>query len=195
MPGDIAYNKMRAWQGAMGYRSIEELLAQRTLLSARDASTNQGISLPVPDTCVRQEANDGHMVLPRINGACEPEHFKRIYTCVPPPDEQAAIVRYLDYVDRRIRRYIRAKQKLIELLESRSRPSSTAPSPAASTPMCPSRPPASSGWGMCPRIGSVATQDRIRWLDHSRLSDRSVPNGKYRCLGQYDDHRCVGDDY
>jgi len=36
---------------------------------------------------------------------------------LPPADEQAAIVRFLDYVDRRIRRYIRAKQKLIKLLE------------------------------------------------------------------------------
>ena len=36
---------------------------------------------------------------------------------LPPLDEQAAIVRYLDHVDRRISRYIRAKQRLIELLE------------------------------------------------------------------------------
>lgn len=36
---------------------------------------------------------------------------------LPPLPEQAAIVRYLDFVDRRIRRYIRAKQKLIKLLE------------------------------------------------------------------------------
>ncbi len=35
----------------------------------------------------------------------------------PPLPEQAAIARYLDYADRRIRRYIRAKQKLIKLLE------------------------------------------------------------------------------
>ena len=35
----------------------------------------------------------------------------------PPADEQAAIVRFLDHADRRIRRYIRAKQKLIKLLE------------------------------------------------------------------------------
>ena len=34
-----------------------------------------------------------------------------------PPAEQAAIVRFLDHADRRIRRYIRAKQKLIKLLE------------------------------------------------------------------------------
>ena len=36
---------------------------------------------------------------------------------LPPLPEQAAIVRYLDHADRRIRRYIRAKQKLITLLE------------------------------------------------------------------------------
>ena len=36
---------------------------------------------------------------------------------VPPVSEQAAIVRFLDHADQRIRRYIRAKQKLITLLE------------------------------------------------------------------------------
>jgi type I restriction enzyme, S subunit len=36
---------------------------------------------------------------------------------LPPSPEQAAIVRFLDHVDRRIRRYIRSKQKLIKLLE------------------------------------------------------------------------------
>ena len=36
---------------------------------------------------------------------------------LPSLSEQAAIVRFLDYADRRIRRYIRAKQKLITLLE------------------------------------------------------------------------------
>ncbi len=35
---------------------------------------------------------------------------------VAPPAEQAAIVRFLDYTDRRIRRYIRSRQKLIKLL-------------------------------------------------------------------------------
>jgi len=36
---------------------------------------------------------------------------------VPPADDAAAIVRFLDYVDRRTRRYIRAQRKLIALLE------------------------------------------------------------------------------
>ncbi len=36
---------------------------------------------------------------------------------LPPLPEQAAIVRFLDHADRRIRRYIRTRQKLIALLE------------------------------------------------------------------------------
>ena len=45
------------------------------------------------------------------------EKFGALLAPVPPLPEQAAIVRFLDYADRRIRRYIRAKQKLIALLE------------------------------------------------------------------------------
>ncbi len=37
-------------------------------------------------------------------------------TPIPPEDEQTAIVRFLDHIDRRTRRYIHAKQKLIALL-------------------------------------------------------------------------------
>jgi type I restriction enzyme S subunit len=36
---------------------------------------------------------------------------------LPPADEQSAIVRFLDHADRRIRGYIRAKQKLIKLFD------------------------------------------------------------------------------
>ena len=43
--------------------------------------------------------------------------LKRLAMPLPPVPEQAAIARFLDYADRRIQRYIRAKQKLITLLE------------------------------------------------------------------------------
>ncbi len=45
------------------------------------------------------------------------EKFSTLGIPVPPYPEQAAIVRFLDYIDHRIRRYIRAKKKLITLLE------------------------------------------------------------------------------
>ena len=43
--------------------------------------------------------------------------IKRMPVLVPPKDEQSGIVRFLDHADRRIKRYINAKQKLIKLLE------------------------------------------------------------------------------
>lgn len=43
--------------------------------------------------------------------------LKRLVLPLPPLPEQAAIVRFLDHASRRIRHYIRAKQKLIRLLE------------------------------------------------------------------------------
>ena len=43
--------------------------------------------------------------------------LKHLWLPLPPLAEQQAIVRYLDYVDRRIRRYVAAKRKLIALLE------------------------------------------------------------------------------
>jgi type I restriction enzyme S subunit len=43
--------------------------------------------------------------------------IKDVVIPLPPLDEQAAIVKFLDYMDRRIRRYVGAKKKLIKLLE------------------------------------------------------------------------------
>jgi type I restriction enzyme, S subunit len=43
-------------------------------------------------------------------------HFKRMPVAVPPPDEQAAIVRFLDWANGRMERAIRAKRKVIALL-------------------------------------------------------------------------------
>ena len=45
------------------------------------------------------------------------EKFGALRVPIPPLSEQNAIVRFLDHADRRIRRYIRGKQKLIALLE------------------------------------------------------------------------------
>lgn len=45
-----------------------------------------------------------------------PEYFLRIPVLLPPPNEQAAIVRFLDWANGRLERAIRAKRKVIALL-------------------------------------------------------------------------------
>ena len=47
--------------------------------------------------------------------------IKSVWVPFPPPPEQAAIVRFLDDADRRIRRHIRAKEKLLALVEEQKR--------------------------------------------------------------------------
>lgn len=51
-----------------------------------------------------------------LRNTIPPSRFLGTKTPVPPPDEQAAIARILDHADRRIRRYIGAKRRLIALL-------------------------------------------------------------------------------
>jgi type I restriction enzyme S subunit len=45
-----------------------------------------------------------------------PDELRGLGVFLPPPDEQAAIVRFLDHANRRIQRYIRAKQRLLDLI-------------------------------------------------------------------------------
>jgi type I restriction enzyme S subunit len=52
-----------------------------------------------------------------VRSTLGPRDLLELPLVVPPLPEQHAITRYLDHVDRRIRRYIRARQKLIALLE------------------------------------------------------------------------------
>ena len=91
-----------------------------------------------------------------VNG----EKYANSPLSLPPLPEQAAIVRYLDHVDRRVQRYIRAKQKLIALLEEQKQAVIHRPSPAGSTsepagPTRPTRTPAWSGWGRCRSTGRL----------------------------------------
>ena len=116
--GDIAYNKMRAWQGAIGvseYRGIVSpaYVVQRPLKGTISRYLHYLLRTPA----FAKEAERWSYGITSDMWSLRPEHFKMIYACVPPLPEQTAIVRFLDHVDRRIQRYIRAKQKLIALLE------------------------------------------------------------------------------
>ncbi len=117
-PNDLVVNIMLAWNGSMGvsqfdgiaspaycvYRFNQEAtpwyfhyLLRSPLYKSRIKSVSTGIV----ESRLRLYTDD----------------LYRLEAILPPASEQAAIVRFLDHADRRIRRYIRAKQKLITLLE------------------------------------------------------------------------------
>ena len=118
LPGDIAYNKMRAWQGALGvsdYRGIisPAYVVQRPRQNADARFLHYLLRTPRFTT----EAERWSYGITSDMWSLRPEHFRLIYTALPPFPEQTAIVRYLDYVDRRVRRLTWAKRKLVALLK------------------------------------------------------------------------------
>ena len=117
-PGDIAYNKMRAWQGAVGMSEYRGIISPAYVVQRPRHGTNSRYLHHLLRTpAFSKEAERWSYGITSDMWSLRPEHFKMIYTCVPPLAEQAAIVRYLDHVDRRIQCYIGAKQSLIALLE------------------------------------------------------------------------------
>ena len=117
-PGDIAYNKMRAWQGAVGASDYRGIVSPAYVVERpRKGVGSHYFHYLLRTPAFAKEAERWSYGITSDMWSLRPEHFKMIYACLPPPTEQTAIVRFLDHADRRIRRYIRAKQKLIALLE------------------------------------------------------------------------------
>ena len=113
----FAMNKMKAWQGSYGVSDHDGIVSP-----AYFVFDIAGVGADYFHMAIRSKAYVPHFTCAsdgvRIGQwDLSIARMREIPFVVPPLSEQAAIVRFLDHADRRIRRYIRAKQKLIALLE------------------------------------------------------------------------------
>jgi len=117
-PRDIAYNKMRAWQGAIGASELRGIISPAyVVMRARDDENRpRYFHYLYRTTHFAKEAERWSYGITSDMWSLRPEHFKMIYTPLPPPEEQDTILRFLDYAHGRIERAIWAKKKLITLL-------------------------------------------------------------------------------
>jgi type I restriction enzyme S subunit len=117
-PGEIAYNKMRAWQGAIGASELRGIISPAYIVMRLRNERN----LPryfhhlYRTPHFAKEAERWSYGITSDMWSLRPEHFKMIYTPEPTPAEQAAIVRFLDWANGRLERAIRAKRRVIALL-------------------------------------------------------------------------------
>ncbi|GAA5504202.1 hypothetical protein Dxin01_03971 [Deinococcus xinjiangensis] len=115
--GDLVINKMKAWQGSMGLAPQDGIVSPAYFVfdfAIENRHYGQALLRSRPYVGFFAQASDGVRIGQwdlSITG------MKRIPVMLPPPAEQAAIVRFLDHADRRIRKAIAAKQRLIKLLQ------------------------------------------------------------------------------
>jgi len=117
-PNDIAYNKMRAWQGAIGASSLRGIVSPAyVVMRPRDKSIARYFHELFRTPMFAKEAERWSYGITSDMWSLRSEHFKMIYSVIPPLEERMAIVRFLSHADGQIHRYVRAKQKLIQLLD------------------------------------------------------------------------------
>ena len=118
-PGDLVINSLWAWAHGLGVSQHHGIVSSaygvyRPLPKVHDRFIHL-LTRSVPFQWELQVRSKGIWVS-RLQ--LTDEEFLRAPFPLPPLPEQRAIVRYLDYVDRRIRRYVATKRKLIALLEA-----------------------------------------------------------------------------
>lgn len=114
--GNLVINKMKAWQGSMGIAPCDGIVSPAYFVfdfRIGNHAFGQRLLRSKPYVAHFAQASDGVRVGQwdlSISG------MRQIPVPLPPPDEQAAIVRFLDHANRKIDGFIRAKRKLIGLL-------------------------------------------------------------------------------
>ncbi len=115
--GDIAYNKMRAWQGAVGLSTLRGIVSPAYIVQRpRQGSDPRFLEYLLRTPAFAKEAESWSYGIASDMWSLRPEHFRLIRMCLPPADEQSAVVRFLQYLDHQVNRFIRNRRRLIEVL-------------------------------------------------------------------------------
>lgn len=115
--GDIAYNMMRMWQGAVGPAPIDGLVSPAYVVVKPYTEANSSyFSYLFRTAAYMQEVNKFSRGIVADRNRLYWESFKQMPSLVPSRPEQDQIVAYLRAQDAHIARFIKAKRDLIGLL-------------------------------------------------------------------------------
>jgi type I restriction enzyme S subunit len=116
-PSDLIINIMLAWNGSMGVSQFSEIASPAYCVYRFGTDAVPWYFhhlLRSPTYKSRIKAASTGVVESRLR--LYSDNLYRIEALLPPPEEQAAMVRFLDYANGRLEQAIRAKRKVIALL-------------------------------------------------------------------------------
>jgi type I restriction enzyme S subunit len=120
--GDVAYNMMRAWQGAIGAVRTEGMVSPAYVVAApRLAINGDYFEYQYRTAAVIREMDRFSKGITDFRKRLYWNEFKQLSTIVPPREEQDRIVEFLDQKIAEIDTAISKKEKLIELLQEQKR--------------------------------------------------------------------------
>lgn len=115
--GDIAYNMMRMWQGALGPAPVDGLVSPAYVVVKPFEEANSAYySYLFRTDAYMREVNKFSRGIVADRNRLYWDEFKQMPSLVPPRPEQDQIVAYLRAQDAHIARFIKAKRDLIDLL-------------------------------------------------------------------------------
>ena len=183
-PGDLVINSLWAWAGGLGvsrrhgiissaygvYRPHEPLSYLPGYMHRFVRSTPFNCELHIRSKGIwtsRLQLTD--------------EAFLNAPFLLPPPKEQTAIVRYLDYIDRRVRRLTKAKRKLVALLKEQKQ---ALVHRAVTRGLDPDAPMKGSGVEWLGEVPAHWEVRRLKWLcSRSALYGANVASDSYTATG------------
>lgn len=117
---DIAYNKMRMWQGAVGVSDYQGIVSPAYIILNPIAEINPKYFhyLYRSPKYIKYSYNYSY-------GICDDQlslrykDFSKMYSVIPPKEEQNKIVSFIEHKEKQINKLIKKQKKLIELLEEK----------------------------------------------------------------------------
>jgi type I restriction enzyme, S subunit len=116
--GDLAYNKMRMWQGAVGASGYEGIVSPAYIILSPKSPVNPRYFHYLFRTKIYNNYSYQHSYgIHDDQLSLRYDDFKRMYSIVPPFEEQNDIVEYLDDKHKLITKLLENRREQIRLLE------------------------------------------------------------------------------
>jgi type I restriction enzyme S subunit len=177
--GDVAYNMMRMWQGAVGVAPVDGLISPAYVVARPFAEVEPPYYAYLFRTdAYMREVNKFSRGIVSDRNRLYWDEFKQMPSVFPPTDEQARISKFLDAHGRLTARLIRNKRRLIGLLNEQKQAIINRAVTRGLNPDAPMKP---TGIDWMPEVPAHWGVKPLKWLLKSIFGGSTPPSAQADC--------------